>query len=194
VPAHLKGRLLETLLGQAGDAPVLVFTRTKHRADRVAEQLVRRGFAAACIQGDLSQHQRQAALDGFKDGRYKILVATDIAARGIDVEGISHVINYDLPDTAENYIHRTGRTGRAERTGDAYTLVTREDEEMVRDIERMMNKRLDRKIIDGFNYNVPAPERPAGPPPRGGRPRGQAPDQGHRSHGRPPGRSFAPSR
>jgi ATP-dependent RNA helicase RhlE len=183
VASHLKGRLLETLLGQCNGSPVLVFTRTKHRADRVAEQLTRRGFAAACIQGDLSQRQRQAALDGFKDGRYKVLVATDIAARGIDVEGISHVINYDLPDTADNYVHRTGRTGRAERTGDAFTLVTHEDEEMVRDIERMMNKRLERKVIDGFNYAAPAPERPAGPPQRGGR-----------SQGRPQGRSFARSR
>ena len=106
---------------------MLIFTRTKHRAKRLGEQLEKAGFSAASLQGNLSQNQRQAALDGFRDGTFQILVATDIAARGIDVSQISHVINYDMPDTAEAYTHRIGRTGRAARTGDAFTLVSHED-------------------------------------------------------------------
>lgn len=137
------------LLGLLGEhkstGPVLVFTRTKHRAKKLAEKLVRSGYRAAALQGNMSQGQRQAALQGFKSGRFEILVATDIAARGIDVEAISHVINFDMPDTVESYTHRIGRTGRASRTGDAFTFVTGEDREMVRSIERAMSARIERR-------------------------------------------------
>jgi ATP-dependent RNA helicase RhlE len=161
VEPHLKGRLLTALLRRTETESVLVFTRTRNRAARLAEQLARNGHKVGCIQGDLSQHQRQAALDGFRDGRFNILVATDIAARGIDVEGISHVINYDMPDTADNYIHRIGRTGRASRTGDAFTLVTHDDEDMVRQLERILGYRLERRTVEGFDYATPAPSHSA---------------------------------
>ena len=105
---------------------MLIFTRTKHRAKRVGQQLEKAGYRATSLQGNLSQNMRQAALDGFREGSYQILVATDIAARGIDVLSISHVINYDMPDTVDAYTHRIGRTGRAEKTGDAFSLITRE--------------------------------------------------------------------
>ncbi len=138
---------------------MLVFTRTKHRAERLAKQLHNAGYRVASLQGNLSQRRRQAALDGFRDGHFQILVATDIAARGIDVSRISHVINYDIPDTADAYTHRIGRTGRAAKTGDAFTLVTGEDEGVVRDIERVLGGRLERRRIDGFDYKAPAPPR-----------------------------------
>lgn len=157
VEPHLKGNLLKELLRRTDAESVLVFTRTRNRAARVAEQLARAGYAAGCIQGDLSQHQRQAALDGFREGRFNILVATDIAARGIDVAGISHVINYDMPDTTDNYIHRIGRTGRASHNGDALTLITGEDEDMVRSLELILGYRLERRKVEGFNYTSPAP-------------------------------------
>ena len=132
VAQHLKTPLLLELLQHTDTESVLVFTRTKHRAKRLGEQLEKAGYKAASLQGNLSQNRRQAALDGFRDGSYQILVATDIAARGIDVSQVSHVINYDIPDTPEAYIHRIGRTGRAARSGDAFTLVTSEDTSMVR--------------------------------------------------------------
>jgi ATP-dependent RNA helicase RhlE len=124
VPPHLKSALLIELLKRTDTNSVLVFTRTKYRAQKVSQQILRAGFQVTSLHGDRSQGQRQSALKGFKDGRHQIMVATDIAARGLDVESISHVINYDMPDTADAYIHRIGRTGRAQRTGDAYTLVT----------------------------------------------------------------------
>ena len=169
VPQHLKTALLLALLPRLDAGSVLVFTRTKHRAKRVGQMLDRAGFKAASLQGNLSQNRRQAALDGFRDGRYEILVATDIAARGIDVSSISHVINYDMPDTADAYTHRIGRTGRAAKTGDAFTFVTPEDGEMVRVIERVLRERLPRRTLEGFDYLAPAPERTA-PPPRPPRP------------------------
>ena len=132
VAPHLKTALLTELLRGTGPGSVLIFTRTKHRAKRVAEQLERAGFEATSLQGNLSQNKRQAALDGFRAGDFRIMVATDIAARGIDVLSISHVINYDMPDTTDAYTHRIGRTGRAEQTGEAYTLVTADDVNEVR--------------------------------------------------------------
>jgi ATP-dependent RNA helicase RhlE len=138
---------------------VLIFTRTKHRAKRVGEQLEKAGYHAASLQGNLSQNRRQAALDGFRDGTYQILVATDIAARGIDVSQISHVINYDIPDTSDAYIHRIGRTGRAARTGDAFTLVTGDDSATVRAIEKVLAAPLERRTLAGFDYSVPAPKK-----------------------------------
>ena len=128
VPQHLKTGLTLDLLKQTDARSVLIFTRTKHRASRLAQQLERSGYRVTSLHSNRSQNQRQAALDGFRDGTYQIMVATDIAARGIDVDRISHVINYDIPDTADAYIHRIGRTGRAEREGDAFTMITPEDD------------------------------------------------------------------
>ena len=160
VKQHLKTALLIELLRRTDTESVLVFTRTKHRTERVAQQLRRAGFRAAQIQGNLSQYQRQAALDGFRDGTYKVLVATDIAARGIDVLRISHVINYDMPEDTDAYTHRIGRTGRGEKNGDALTFVTSADDTMVRTIERVLKTALERRQLQGFDYTQPAPEGP----------------------------------
>ncbi len=159
VDQHLKTALLLELLRRTDTESVLVFTRTKHRARRVGQLLEKAGYRAASLQGNLSQNRRQAALDGFRDGSYKVLVATDIAARGIDVTRISHVINYDMPDTADAYTHRIGRTGRAEKTGDAFTFITREDEDIVLSIERVLGEKVERRTMDGFDYKKRAPVR-----------------------------------
>ncbi len=159
VGQHLKTPLLLELLQHTDTGSVLVFTRTKHRAKRLGEQLGKAGYRAASLQGNLSQNKRQAALDGFRAGTFQILVATDIAARGIDVSQVSHVVNYDIPDTPEAYIHRIGRTGRAARTGDAFTLVTVDDTAMVRAIERTLGKAVERRTVAGFDYDVPAPRK-----------------------------------
>jgi ATP-dependent RNA helicase RhlE len=158
VAHHLKTKLLLELLKHTATESVLIFTRTKHRAKRIGEQLVKNGFLAASIQGNLSQNKRQSALNGFRDGTHQILVATDIAARGIDVSGVSHVINYDIPNTPDAYIHRIGRTGRAARTGDAFTLVTDDDVTMVRAIERVLGASIQSKAVDDFDYDVPTPK------------------------------------
>ncbi|MGB4804474.1 MAG: DEAD/DEAH box helicase, partial [Anaerolineae bacterium] len=157
VAPHLKTALLSEMLRATGPGSVLVFTRTKHRAKRIAQQLQKAGFPATALQGNLSQNQRQAALDGFRSGDFRIMVATDIAARGIDVLSISHVINYDMPDTTDAYTHRIGRTGRAERSGEAFTLVTPEDGEAIRAVERVLGRRLERRTLTGFNYQAAAP-------------------------------------
>ena len=136
---------------------VLVFTRTKHRAERLARQLAKTGFKAAALHGDLAQYRRQATLDGFRMGTVKVLVATDIAARGIDVLCISHVVNYDMPDTIDAYIHRIGRTGRINNKGQALTLVTGADADMIKEIEQVLRTPLEKCMLDGFNYTVPAP-------------------------------------
>ncbi|MCW5875930.1 MAG: DEAD/DEAH box helicase [Anaerolineales bacterium] len=149
-----KSRMLLELLGQAGDNTVLVFTRTKHRAQKVARQVEQAGYRVTSLHGNRSQSQRQAALKGFRNGQFQVMVATDIAARGLDVEGISHVINYDMPDTTDAYIHRIGRTGRAQRNGDAYTLVTSDDESALRSLERVMGKPIERRRLAGFAYSA----------------------------------------
>ena len=159
VDQHLKTALLLKLLHHTDTDSVLIFTRTKHRAKRLGEQLEKAGYRAASLQGNLSQNKRQAALDGFRDGSYQVLVATDIAARGIDVSSISHVINYDMPNTADAYTHRIGRTGRAAKTGDAFTFISREDEDMVRTIERILGKKVERRVLSDFDYKKPAPPR-----------------------------------
>ena len=159
VDQHLKTALLLELLRNTDAESVLVFTRTKHRAKRLGQQLEKASYRAASLQGNLSQNRRQEALDGFRDGSYQILVATDIAARGIDVSSISHVINYDMPDTADAYTHRIGRTGRAAKTGDAFTFITHEDEDMVRSIERLLRERVERRTLEGFDYKKAAPSR-----------------------------------
>jgi ATP-dependent RNA helicase RhlE len=157
VSQHLKTALLIEVLRQTKTESVLVFTRTKHRAERVMQQLKRTGFSTTSLQGNLSQNQRQAALDGFRAGRFKVLVATDIAARGIDVLHISHVINYDMPETTDAYTHRIGRTGRVEKTGDALTFITSSDMEMVRDLERILKSPIERRKLPGFDYTISAP-------------------------------------
>ncbi len=157
VPQHLKTGLLIRLLRSTETDSVLVFTRTKHRAKKLAQHLQANGFDATSLQGNLSQNKRQASLDGFRTGAYRIMVATDIAARGIDVLSISHVINYDMPDTTDAYIHRIGRTGRAEQTGFAYTLVTPEDAVAVRDVERVLGYRLERRTLPDFDYRAAPP-------------------------------------
>ena len=158
VQQHLKTALLKEILNGTQTESVLVFTRTKHRAERVAQQLVRVGYRVTSLQGNLSQNQRQAALTGFRNGSIKILVATDIAARGIDVLRISHVINYDMPESTDDYIHRIGRTGRVDKNGDALTFVTNADADKVRALERLLNAPLERCTLQGFDYAKPAPD------------------------------------
>jgi len=157
VSQELKMPLLETLLERGEIRSAIVFTRTKHRANRVFEQLERKKVNVARIHGNRSQMQRTEALNGFKAGKYRILVATDIAARGIDVEALSHVVNFDVPNVPEDYIHRVGRTARAEMTGDAITFVAPDEESDLRDIERAINKRLPRVTVPDFDYK----QRPA---------------------------------
>jgi len=158
-----KTDLLFAMLKDTGSGSVLVFTRTKHRAKRLGEKLAKSGYRAASLQGNLSQNRRQAALDGFRDGSFQILVATDIAARGIDVSQVSHVINYDMPNTTEAYIHRIGRTGRAARSGDAFTLMTAEDRVMVRALEKVLGRPIERRTLDGFTTVMEAPAPAAKP-------------------------------
>ena len=161
VPQHLKSALLLELLKHTDMNSVLIFTRTRSRAEKVHRQIKAAGLNVTSLHSDRTQGQRQAALKGFKDGTHDIMVATDIAARGLDVESISHVINFDMPDTADAYIHRIGRTGRAQKTGDAFTLVTDEDEDLIKKLERIMGAPLKRETIEGFDYKVPAPPRSA---------------------------------
>ena len=159
VPKHLKSKLLLHLFREVHMASALVFRRTKIGTDRLLRFLRDNGIRAGVIHGDRSQSERTRALESFKAGKVQILVATEIAARGIDVQGISHVINYDVPETADAYIHRIGRTGRAEMTGDAFTLAAAEDEESIRVIEKAIGKQLPRITFPNFNYNEPPPHR-----------------------------------
>lgn len=155
-----KQEMLLHLLRQAGSGSVLVFTRTKHRAKKTSFQLQQAGISAASLQGNLSQSQRDSAMRAFRDGKVRVLVATDIAARGIDVSRVSHVINFDMPDTPEAYTHRTGRTGRMERLGTALSLVSQEELAMLRTVERLMKQKLELRTLSGFeagfNINSPA--------------------------------------
>ena len=155
VAQHLKTTLLLKLLVDTSSESVLVFTRTKHKAKQLSGKLAKAGFRAASLQGNLSQSKRQDAMNGFKTGKYQVLVATDIAARGIDVTNVSHVINYDMPSTPEIYIHRIGRTGRAERSGEAFTLITDDDRQMVKEIHRIIGLPVERRTLPDFNYNKP---------------------------------------
>jgi len=166
VEQHLKTNLLKGILDKTEMDSVLVFTRTKHRAERVAQQLVRAGYRVTSLQGDLPQNRRQAALEGFRNGSIKILVATDIASRGIDVLSISHVINYDMPENTDAYIHRIGRTGRVEKNGDAITFVTSADADKINALERLLDAPLERLTLQGFDYARPAPHRESSLPPQ----------------------------
>ena len=220
VDAKLKPALLLALLRRGDMRSALVFTRTKHRANRLADGLARQGVRVARIHGNRSQSQRTQALEGFKAGRHDVLVATDIAARGIDVVALGHVVNFDVPAASDDYIHRVGRTGRAEATGEAFTFVAPEDEPALRAIERAIGKPLPRVLLPDFDYGqrppepppplprhspkAPARHRPAPatgrrhPSPSHGR---SAPDPGwagrlqaEAGHGRRPARSFRPRR
>ena len=154
VAQELKSSLLLALLQRRDVEQALVFTRTKHRADRLTKFLVKHGVSCDRIHGNRSQAQRTQALAKFKDGTYDVLVATDIAARGIDVEDLEHVVNFDVPMVPEDYIHRVGRTARAEATGDAFTFVSPEEEGDLRNIERAVGKRLPRVILPDFDYRA----------------------------------------
>jgi ATP-dependent RNA helicase RhlE len=157
VPRHLKSALLIELLRGQGMTSVLVFTRTKHYADRLAQKLEQAGFSLSVLHGDRSQGQRLRALERFRQGRAQVMVATDVAARGLDVEDISHVINYDIPEVPETYVHRIGRTARAEATGDAFSLMDHSEEPFIAAIERVLNRPLPRVTLPGFDYKKSAP-------------------------------------
>jgi ATP-dependent RNA helicase RhlE len=152
VPHPLKFDLLLALLEKTDFHSVIVFSRTKHGADKIARKLKAANHTVAVLHANRSQNQRMEALDGFKKGRYEIMVATDIAARGIDVAGVSHVINYDVPENPEDYVHRIGRTGRAMAVGDAFMLATPEDIKDVRDIERFIGAKIPNLTLEGFDY------------------------------------------
>jgi ATP-dependent RNA helicase RhlE len=185
VPKHLKPALLAHLLRDPGMNMVLVFSRMKHAADRVARNLEQQGIRTATLHSNRSQSQRLRALKDFKSGAVRVLVATDIAARGIDVDGISHVVNYDFPMQPEDYVHRIGRTGRANAVGDAISFVTSEDQGELRALERFIGRGIVRKKAEGFNYSAPAPafnpNDDRRPPARGG----QRSPQASRPAGRP---------
>jgi len=160
VPHPLKKQLLFAIMEEIAKDRVLIFARTKHRARYLATDLKRRGYNAVALQGNMSQNARQRAMDGFRTGKFDVLVATDIAARGIDVTDISHVINVDIPDTADAYTHRIGRTGRAEKKGQAFTLTVEDDEPMIRDIEKTLKMTLERRGLPDFDYGDFDPEKP----------------------------------
>jgi len=176
VPAHLKPALLSHLLQDNKMNMVLVFSRTKHGADKIARRLEQGNVKCATLHANRSQNQRLKALADFKSGEVRVLVATDIAARGIDVDGISHVVNYDFPMHAEDYVHRIGRTGRAQAIGDAISFISPEDQSSLRSLEKFIGRGLVRKRAEGFNYAATAVPRTEEPPryrdPRGGRPQG----------------------
>ncbi|HSK46373.1 MAG TPA: DEAD/DEAH box helicase, partial [Coriobacteriia bacterium] len=191
-----KTDLLVKMLAEGSHSRTLVFTRTKHRADRLAQQLSRAGVRSSAIHGGRSQSQRQTALDGFKRGRHDVLVATDVASRGIDVNEISHVVNYDMPNTAEDYVHRIGRTARAGTTGTAISFLDETEHEVLRDIEKVLGVPLACEDIEGFDYHpariVPNPERtaiPAGKPRKTGGSGGRRRSTGGSGAGSGAGRS-----
>ena len=168
ITPHLKVPLLQHLLQHDHLSMVLVFTRTKHGADKIAKRLIAAGITTATIHSNRSQNQRLRALTEFKEGKVRVLVATDIAARGIDVDGISHVINFDFPPNHEDYVHRIGRTGRAKSAGDAISFVTREDEDALRALERFTRRSVPRLKAEGFDYNAASHPREEGRGPGAG--------------------------
>ena len=180
VPRHRKPELLVELLRQQGMTSVLVFTRTKQYATRLADTLRDRGVRVSLLHGDRSQSQRLRALEQFKAGRAQVMVATDIAARGIDVEDVTHVINFDIPRTPEDYVHRIGRTARADATGDAFTLVDAADEPIVQDIEKALKMQLPRVTLPAFDYQHSTA------------PKGHRPLPPHHPHQQPPRRRRGP--
>lgn len=201
ITTNLKKELLVKVLRDIpAEESVLVFTRTKHRAKSIDDALHRSGFATTSLQGNLSQNRRAAAMKGFRSGKYQVMVATDIAARGIDVSQVFHVINFDFPDTVEAYTHRIGRTGRASQTGTSYTFITPEDRSGVRYLERSLKRPIERLKVQGFDYGAVTPDFEApsdqGQKPNRNRPfrsnkqkRWGSPSQGRRQEGRPHQRS-----
>ena len=165
-PEGLKKQLLFALLEQTQTGRAIIFTRTKHRARMLARDLDKARYRVAVLQGNLSQNRRQEAMDGFRKGKYDFLVATDIAAHGIDVPEVTHVINFDMPDTVDAYTHRIGRTGRAQETGEAFTLAVEADAPMVREVEKVLAARIERRRLPGFDYGdfVPEAQFPSRPP------------------------------
>jgi ATP-dependent RNA helicase RhlE len=158
VPEGLKKRLLLALLKTTVTGRTLIFTRTKRRARNLALDLSSEGYNVAALQGNMAQNRRLEAMNGFREGKYDILVATDIAARGIDVAEISHVINFDMPDTVDAYTHRIGRTGRALQTGEALTFAVPDDADLVRAVERVLGEKIERRQLSGFDYNGAKPD------------------------------------
>jgi ATP-dependent RNA helicase RhlE len=155
VPKHKKTELLTHLLREMGEKDsILVFTRTKHGADKVVRHLLDAGFNADALHADKTQSQREQALARFKAGEVQVLVATDIAQRGLDISGISHVINYDVPQQAEDYVHRIGRTGRAAKEGDAFTFMCADEIGMVRTIERVIGQEIPRVSVAGYDFGT----------------------------------------
>jgi len=189
VPEGRKRDLLDRLLAEDDCQTAIVFTRTKHRAKRLAMQLSKNGLRAVALQGNMSQGQRDRAMSGFRQGRFDILVATDIAARGLDVAGIDYVINFDPPSTPETYTHRIGRTGRSDESGKACTLVTREDSGWVRDTERVLGSPIPRRQLPGFEPETLSSTGGGGQPRRSGsgRSRSGQSDRGSRAGARKPG-------
>jgi ATP-dependent RNA helicase RhlE len=191
VPRHLKTKLLIELLRGEAMTSVLVFTRTKSYAGRLAETLQRHGFTVSVLHGDRSQSQRLRALEQFRRGRNQVMVATDLAARGIDIEDISHVVNFDVPNTPDDYVHRIGRTARVEATGDAFTLVDRDEEPVVKAIEQALKLTLPRITLPSFDYKGGGAPRPHdhhrrhGPPRQHGPPRRHGSPRHHRRRGSP---------
>jgi len=183
-PDGMKTRLLLTMLERTRTGRVLIFTRTKRRASHLAEELGRNGYRVAAMQGNMAQNRRQEAINGFRNGKYDFLVATDVAARGIDVTEISHVINYDMPDSVDAYTHRIGRTGRASRAGEAYTLAAAADEPMVRKIEKLLGT-IERRRISDFDYGISSSEQALSGPhqqQRGRSIESRSPSKSFRSH------------
>jgi ATP-dependent RNA helicase RhlE len=184
VPRHLKQALLERLLEDEKMQMVLVFSRTKHGADKIARRLGKAGVTCATLHANRSQNQRLRALEDFKNWKVRVLVATDIAARGIDVDGISHVVNFDFPHIVEDYIHRIGRTGRAQAIGDAISFVCPEEMADLRRLEKFIGRGLVRKKLEGFDYQAPASAAEAADGERRGGDRRQSPQGGGRRGGR----------
>ncbi|MFI5370676.1 MAG: DEAD/DEAH box helicase [Candidatus Eisenbacteria bacterium] len=183
VPRHLKTDLLDQVILRSDVGSAIVFTRTKHGAERLMHQLKRRGHPVAALHGDRSQGQRERALEDLKRGRVQILVATDIASRGIDVDGISHVINYDVPHTPEDYVHRIGRTGRVQAVGDAFTLMSPEEKKGIAAIERFLGQSIPRVQIPDFDYTRATDEKSHASAGRGERPGRGGGHVGHDGHG-----------
>ena len=165
----MKKRMIMHLLKQTATGQVMIFTRTKRRARFLASDLESDGFKVAPLQGNMSQNKRQQAISGFRKGKYDILVATDIASRGIDVSDVTHVINYDMPNTVDTYIHRIGRTGRAENIGEAFTFSTREDEPLIKKVEKVLGSEIERRTIEDFDYGGFTPKQDHHNPSRGQR-------------------------
>ena len=188
-PDGLKTKLLLAMLQKTATGRVLIFTRTKHRAKNLARDLEKSSYRVSALEGNMTQNRRQAAITGFREGKYDILVATDIASRGIDVSEISHVINYDMPNTVEAYTHRIGRTGRACHTGEAYTFAGQADETMIREIEHVLGARIERRQLADFDYSS-MPAASFSRPSRPGRPGGSPFPRTHSRASQGAGRTF----